>query len=585
MNFTLRHIEDGNKLGKALYPCPEGDPKIVYETDNEEVFFRKKLSGRYRIFKKDDEAAYLILKAIADSRYCNEAEFYIHCQGVQEFSGVIKRENVRVNLTSCYVSIDADPFDEYTCLVDNREREVPLYNASNSIIVNQSVSNATYEEDTAVVHIRSDLYAAEVGTENYAVRPSVVYAGTNAIIPSGTERNWAVTTILGPPAFTAEYPYLTAANPLSPNHWCVKETSSMIVEGYDFNNPLVIYIRLETTWHREIITTPLGVPPEGINWILRYSDATNDYYWRCPLVFCTLTTPFRYGRKFDGVAQRFANFYCGLDAVSHLFGIGTPDYDEPDNQYYAAKTNYQNLTWHQKSNVKRPNASDPAEANTYNMSFKDYQETLYARFQVKMDMYKGQLRIEHVSFWGLSDGEDLTLVEQNDIEYTSENQEVPIEERFTSMDEVETPYFAGLPIVYSSCSSADAKDIPDTITTSDICSLLENDEASDAGFVIIASRVEDGVYTMIDGNAPMSWTELHDKFWKYGRPLPNGNMNGVETPFESPQEFREMTMEKTLCCGEKFIPNEIKKTILGNGRVKKAELDLGTRVLTIDLIH
>ena len=83
-------------------------------------------------------------------------------------------------------------------------------------------------------------------------------------------------------------------------------------------------------------------------------------------------------------------------------------------------------------------------------------------------------------------------------------------------------------------------------------------------------------------NMHLSVANLQDSYWKYGRYLPNGLMNNVDTAFD----VRPLKYQKSItfpyCFGE-FNPNFLIKTNLGNGIVKSASFSFKTRWLTVEL--
>jgi len=99
------------------------------------------------------------------------------------------------------------------------------------------------------------------------------------------------------------------------------------------------------------------------------------------------------GVRLDDILSTFTP--CSLSIVSDFFGIN-PDSTAPTNTPYTeAGDNLQDLLFFQKSDVKRPTASNIATSGK--TSFKKIMAVLDTMFNVKYRISGSELRIEHVS--------------------------------------------------------------------------------------------------------------------------------------------------------------------------------------------
>jgi uncharacterized protein (TIGR02145 family) len=266
----------------------------------------------------------------------------------------------------------------------------------------------------------------------------------------------------------------------------------------------------------------------------------------------------------------------------------------------ASKTNL--LTIAQKSDIKRPDAPNPAQYPEGTISWNELMQILWGMFQVNWnyEALTDTIHIEHVSNFPVNpQGEvdirtQLTCVATNKYSYVKED--MPKYEKFFWM-EVQNVNFEGVPIRYESdCLNQDSetntREIKLNVTTDleYIFNATSDDPntISDDGWVVLCNESDGGggyqvaielgnwnVETKL--NMHLSWAMLHKRYWLHNRVLIEGYINNVVTQFYTSQKTRQQECTVIFC--NPFNPNDVIKTELGEsyfdaekGEVKRAEI-------------
>jgi hypothetical protein len=248
----------------------------------------------------------------------------------------------------------------------------------------------------------------------------------------------------------------------------------------------------------------------------------------------------------------------------------------------ASKTN--NLYIIQKSDAKRPNASNPATKG--NITFRQLMESLYNMFQL---------------WWYINDSNQIVIVHQSEIENnlglditidpyikTTAHKKIFQFDK-TLLYRYETWKFAesngidfvGQSIEYSElCTVKESvnktKNYDISIITTDLEYVQTNsDDISDDGFVIIATDganvlTENGAITgILQLNGHLATSNLQDKYWRHNRILSIGKLNGVDVTFISTQKIKKLTEQTIILC-EDYDPLKQVTTELGPANVKES---------------
>jgi hypothetical protein len=347
------------------------------------------------------------------------------------------------------------------------------------------------------------------------------------------------------------------------------------------------------TWGRYVLsgscTGATPVEPDNWNtWTLLDDDCpTGSVWWTCPDTLNTVVFRFRNGRRLSDVLEFLvAQTGCGYEVQSDFFNINPPA-DAPENVAYdAALEALQDLIVFQKSDIKRHSASDVSRPEAWGMKLRELLADLAAMFNVRWlaDEVSEVFRIEHVSFFEKQEGND----------YTAELYEKALEpdktnivrvEKFRWRDERATPYFLGTPI-HIDCGEGE-KDTGATLFSTDIGFIISHDglEAiGDDGFALM-STIEDTGLRMHRNNHALSFTELHDNFFRHDMPG-SGQINGEDAvPLSLRKTRRQPVMTVPHCCDDDFDATKYHTTSLGDGDVLTASWNIAQDTLEIQLIY
>ena len=343
------------------------------------------------------------------------------------------------------------------------------------------------------------------------------------------------------------------------------------------------------SYHRVVgVGTPSTPPTYGTGWT--YLSGSN--WWRCPEDSKIAIGVLKYGRRFDEVLQYMVDQAgCDLTVRSHFFGINATHAAPPSNDAYTyATANFQNMTVHQKSDVKRPDATDasfvpPTSSAVWKMKLKALLEDINTMFNVwwKIESDGASLIIEHISYFQAAAGADYTNTPMKlQLDYDADT---PKRELFKWSDANVTSLFQGQPIVYD-CGNGD-KERRVSLFTTDLPFIRDeaNQEAiSDENFVLIANEIIDDEYIIINSNDPLRWFNLHDKLYRHNRPFPSGTMNGEVVTFDSTEKNQKQpAFTVGRCCDVVFDPTKYITTKLGQGDVREATINLFKDRLELEL--
>ncbi len=287
------------------------------------------------------------------------------------------------------------------------------------------------------------------------------------------------------------------------------------------------------------------------------------------------------------------------------------------NYVTGFESQIRNLKIFQKSDIKRPNASNSAtkaETNFYKL-FSDVLRIFNCGYFIDGN----KLRVEHISWFEKNENLDLVSIAKQTGQITMngsrkfsyDKTKLPKFEYFEWMDE-SSEEFAGTPIWYDNACVEDDDDLAESLTnrveyvTTDVLHCFTNSapgssEVSDAGFVIIATDNNGKVIWLPNiletGSLPnnvLSWTYLHQNFWKHGRVQIVGYMNEpVDEEDPELSEFKstvpiikQIPINIQLCCQqiEELNLLDLQKSTLGWGELSSMELDFRTDVVRFELL-
>lgn len=390
--------------------------------------------------------------------------------------------------------------------------------------------------------------------------------------------------ILGVCAFCSVTPIVAPCDDFGVSDESCLEFQSA-TQDTDNCNPGEFYI--VCSYHRVVgVGTPTTPPTYSTGWT--YISGNN--WWRCPGDEEIDIGVLRYGRRFDAILQYLVTQTgCGLTVRSHFFDIAATHAAPPSNDAYTFATgNLQDLTIHQKSDVKRPDATNasfapPTSSAVWKMKLKELLEDLTTMFNVFWKIDGTSLIIEHASYFQSAAGEDYTAQPMKlQLDYDTD---IPKSEVFKWSDANVSANFTGYPITYD-CGNG-IKERKVRLFTTDLPFIREeaNQEAiSDENWVLIANQIIDTEYIIIDTNDPLRWTSLHDKLHRHYRPFETGTLNNVAATFLSTQKIQKQPpFTVGMCCDAVFDPNKYITTALGQGDVREATRNLKKDRIELEL--
>lgn len=496
-----------------------------HKKERDAVFYTQELKDEL-LFKGDDYAALILL----EQSPCEvvDVEIWRQCEGEYSlyWTGNFTWFDVKVNKDYCTVRVTPSPKTGYECLQGEWEIERNIFSAGSVVTVHPVFGEYQY-----------DCCQSTVPT------------------PTGPE------DCHGP-------------------DWCFHTYD---VEG---TGPYT----QTTCWHRVVADgscsggTPVA-PIVGTGWTLLQNNCpgSNPKYWRCPISSDYVISPMNTGRLFKDVLEYLIDqTNCGLTVKSDFFDIN-PDGSNPSNIAYTfAATYLKYLTIHQKSDVKRPNASNPALATVYGMKLKELLDDLRLMFNVYFRIEENEtvFRLEHHSYFTTGSGMDLTNKPMK-LEYSSDKGNLVKEEVYKFMDEI----LAQGKIIYTCGAGSKDHRVKMFSNTVVIIQNQSNQEAiSDMGWVLCANDYIDGEYYLINENQPLYWVNLHLNLFRHNRLFPYGILGGQSMQFLSWNRIRKQEpFTIDLCCDDNFDPNLLVTTQLSEGEVEEAEYNLIKDTLKLTL--
>lgn len=533
--------------------------KYSYAQESGKIYYRHKPEDKIKFEKTD----YFLLLSMEDNE-CEEVIFTteIFCSGewVEYWAGYFKWFNVSEDKDRCFIEVEPLPFDQYKCIDDNGDEEIQG-DTGPIITINQTLGE--YVTETCTV-------------SNLGFGPGNVPANTP---PPDTPSNICIGGELG------------EAN------WCLKSWKNVFPDG-EFATDVETGIQYPlweqiTIWHRETlpgscegltaIPPDVGLPEE---WTLLSGDCDSDQppiFWRCP---GTVIGPYNWGRLLTEAIKQTLKVVCpSLALKSDFFGVN-PSGDAPDNIAYQFAEQYlRNITLHQKSNIKRPNASNQALSRSWQFKAEDLFNDLRTMMNLFYIIEGNYFILEHISFFDSVEGLNLSDAPKK-ARFTFNTGEIYKRERYFSMDRGYFGEFNASPI-YNDCGSGE-QEFSLSMFTND-ASFIENpdnaDLISDEGFVLIANDVVDGEYYPISGNSPLKWLNLHEHLHKHGRAYRSGIINGISQDFLSYKRYKKLEkFTAPVCCSDGFNPSDELVTEFGNGTLQSGIEDIVRKTIEFELL-
>lgn len=502
-----------------LQVSPTWSGQIDHDRVNNGVFFRAKLAQELTFRGQD----YTNIKAAAD---CEVIEVYMEelCgeSWVERYRGTFTTYDVKFDEDKCQASLSPKTKDDYICILEKYALDKVVSSAGDIVTVDPFAGTYEAGAECCMDHV--------------------------APVPGGpTDPVCAV-----------------------PSGWCFdKNYFQDAVDG--FGNEL-----WQSCFHRITATgTPTTPPAFGTGWTL----LSGSTWWRCPSDDDLEFVPLDNGRWLNDIIEYLAtNLSCELTVKSHFFGINATHEAPPANDAYTFADDYcQHLQVHQKSDVKRPDATNPAQSFVWKMSLKKLLDDFESMFNVFWKVDGNDLIIEHVSYFEGTEWLDLSEKPLPTI-YEKRENSAPNREQFYYVDAEATftADFAAFPIIYGDCGSG-TREVKLNYFSNDIYHIRQTDnqtEIADSNYCLISTEQVGSDWVVKENNTSMGWPALHENLHKQRRYFDSGTMNGDPASFTNLLKTRKMdNLTVEHCCSDPFEPSGFITTAAGEANVERVTKD------------
>lgn len=573
--------------GERFYPA--SDLTFTWDKFQDEIFFRKGIS-KLKFINSASEALddFTALWNLENSpnkcaKIPLQVDIFCNDVWVEFFKGSIHLIDGDWNLSSCQVDIDVRPSDKYSCILDNWENPVNVF-------------EFVAEED----RVQLDTV---IGTLEFAACFNEVE------LEFGQTINWE-----------------------DPEKGCVEGTAGWQV--YNFSNVFIEkfvnlqwkpYLQKHSYWVRE--RWDGGGVPIGSDWV-----EENGTYYREVTLFLTkklepyvnsggiinvgaaysehhevMAAVFDNGIKWKDFIEILVKQTCdSVDVESFFYEINAVN-DTINDAYQYAADYFKELVVYQKSDIKSNNKGQNATSFTGSdnpLTLKKVLDDLKKFQNVYWDITDdGKFQLEHKSRflqngdWDLTEDPYDEMID-GDYSYTYKKDKLPRSEEWQYMDEVSND-FIGKPITYNNACVTNQDQLTDKkfkcgYFTNDIPYMLANpDDVSNDGLVLVAADEdfkiirEDYIQdaNIFQYNGCMSFFNLIPALMLWDRPQITGRVNSIFMTFYSQIAQRSCKPIRIhLCCQSLLDLTTLNKyTRLGWCRVSKISLQEPSAIVTLEL--
>lgn len=574
-----------DRLGTlAVVPLGESDFSLEYERENDDkLSYKMQLSGKI-VFKGE---AFQRIMQMENSIYrCEEQTLTIlkDCNGNEKtiFVGKISLNEADFNLDRCEVVLKYSDDKTDKCFDDGKSNKVNLFQLINNRI---TVKTASFfgEIETKTCQKNSpnqnevpfDYWCGN--GDPYSQNWTLVSYRANS--PDGT-RNFLSNT------WKREIIEVDCSDTIDPD-WVLIEENCGTTGKKKFAKKVSLFDCVTTSYVDEI------------------DQSIYEFTSNCKVLgYEGMSATIDNGVLFSDVIKELVRSACpNLIVKSEFFQID-PDVVSSINYVTGNASTVNNIVIFQKSDVKRP--TDYNNASKLEIELEKLLEFLKKMFNVKWRIEGNVFRLEHVSRYSKNIGFDIT---SNELKkyfvgkriYSYENNKIPEKEIFKFKEQQGGDWNAE--IIYSGCVLNKKKNeitylIDDAMT--DIVFAIENPSpdskfVEDAGFCIVSTKKIGSDYFINSEpsqvgsrlNNVFAWVQLIRDFHYYERPMKTGKVNGVTTEFITtiPTKRGERFAIPYNVCQYDFNPDDIVKTLIGNGIVSSAKHRFKDYFLEFELLY
>lgn len=557
----------------AISPA-DGDLLFEDTRERDQIFHRRNCRTEFSLFG----AGYDTIKALFNADPCEEILFHLKYNGAEKFKGNINLKKAKHDDDICNIKFTPVINDANTCIFQNWEEEKNMFNFGSEVIAETFLGTVT------------SITCGPVNQASSIEINGFYELNVNACL-SGND---------------AAYTMLRAYN-------------EEITPGSSYDH----YATFVT---EQVVTACSGgspVPPPGDGWVLLIDNCPTDATYGRPVQVNYLgelsaTTGKNWDNQYEVVggknseydnARLFSDIIeglltpCSYTVVSDFFNIN-PDASAPSNDAYTASAALHTMFVYQKSDIKRPNDSNPATVG--NLTLRDMLKWLREMFNVYWRIEGTDFRLEHISYFEGANGEDLTSTQPSVVskrnQFTTDNDKLVPRESFSWMDPTTDADFHGLDIIYpSSCTDPELE--PNKPSLDRVFTDLGRvdslpDSVSDEGFFFMATDEDSGTYYinrefgeisgLVKPNAHLSWANLHENYLTWGRMQASGTLNNVSQTFNSyKRSKRQQSLPVQISVDDFFALDLTDKfnTELGWGEIDKGTFSAAQCRYNVELLH
>ena len=562
-----------------------GEISVDFEPEGDEIFLRRKLNGSVK-FVGD---SYNYLKQFDNlTNACDKIFLIIEQQcgagGYTEFwKGFFAIQNCTINEDACFIEVSPEVEDQYTCLLKQYDIESrnPFDTDINALIPPaqfQPISWLTHNQFFASttflyqgIEVKESGAAPDIADDNWIPDQFPKGVSYNGLSIEGFEDLWTI------------YESTLTRTGSSPNPgfgiYDVQGTVICEVKG-QFNRPDGAGWRFfgNGDWIRKYTNDQYGDLNHSLagstpNFTYDMADPDADLFDSNELLFANEMC------FFNAYIEAFADLLCGIPVRSEVMGINPNDPAAVFTNPVTGAVNEWPLTVMTETKwVERPwrTWQDATAADTHSsLTFKEVLDGLKAyEFYWYIDD-AGTLVIDHISIIRQAQALDLTGTKylrcfENKGQFTYENVENVRNEEFIYPNAFYYD-FTGEPIRYdSACTDfgeGEKNKRTDMPWSTDFFSIGNYPEEFESKVLLVTLNgtqippfgpiVRDSVGALSGftrSNNELSNANLQDKYSRWNRVLPEGELNNVQTTFNSTQKFRkQQELEIPYCCDDQQV--------------------------------
>ena len=619
-------------IAPTNYTCVlvDTDAKVAFEKDDNSVIFRKRLDGKFSLNRTGNEPLYDKLMSLT---YCERGVLSASNDSGMIVQSSFMKKDLTISENRCSISVKFDRQDEYLCLDGLLDKEFNILEGNadkpyrNENVRYTNTVDLEYSIGTGTISMTTYFVVPGWPTDKWVAWQNGYY---KAFFPPdlrghyfyppyvSVEEQATYTLYKNEIKLVGEYTY-GGSNTFEVTSYWIRavrifrrvgedKTVAPTPDPADCNQNEWYWVASTEYPSGDVYDYFVRAIPSG-DWVDGNPANYNDVYTLTKPLLCIgyETVNLNRSKKLNKVIDAMI-YDCFPDGFESIF--------LKDTVNPISNRDLSNLMISQKSDCMNPLSSDPATKGI--ITLKKLLQNLCEMFQVYWAIDgNGDFRIEHKEYWDNNGSYvtanevdiDLTVIYPVALigtnEYTFESN-IPIREKFEFGDASNID-FVGNNIDYSECIKKGDEITHSAVDiTTDITFVYLNTELSKVGFCLLhTQKIADQIprFDIVTGeqifdyeivlekgilsqklipNAHLSWANLHDSYWKYGRYMPYGKMNGVETDFQVRALKYQSSLSFPYCIGD-FDPQKLIRTNLGDGAVKTASFSFKTNYITVEL--